>query len=131
MISLKATLEAITKALSVDYIVEQGTSGIWTYRKWNSGISECWGTQTMTMALTGGWGGLVDGYGVKGGLQYPDGLFVENPAFFLGTNSSGGGFSFEQWGDGSATKTPNITGVRPNVSTFTATICLRAIGRWK
>lgn len=27
-----------------DYIVEQGTSGIWTYRKWNSGIAECWGT---------------------------------------------------------------------------------------
>ena len=28
--------------LSVDYIVEQGTSGIWSYRKWNSGVSECW-----------------------------------------------------------------------------------------
>lgn len=26
-----------------DYIVEQGTSGIWTYRKWESGIAECWG----------------------------------------------------------------------------------------
>lgn len=25
-----------------DYIVEQGVSGIWTYRKWNSGIAECW-----------------------------------------------------------------------------------------
>ena len=25
-----------------DYIVETGTSGIWTYRKWNSGIAECW-----------------------------------------------------------------------------------------
>ena len=26
-----------------DYVVEQGTSGIWTYRKWNSGKAECWG----------------------------------------------------------------------------------------
>lgn len=26
----------------VDYVVEQGTSGIWTYRKWASGIAECW-----------------------------------------------------------------------------------------
>lgn len=25
-----------------DYIVEQGTSGDWTYRKWDSGIAECW-----------------------------------------------------------------------------------------
>lgn len=26
-----------------DFVVEQGTSGIWTYRKYNSGIAECWG----------------------------------------------------------------------------------------
>lgn len=28
----------------VDAVVEQGTSGIWTYRKWSNGIAECWGT---------------------------------------------------------------------------------------
>lgn len=32
--------------IPADYIVEQGTSGIWTYRKWNSGIAECWGRYT-------------------------------------------------------------------------------------
>ena len=26
----------------VDYIVKQGVSGIWTYRKWKSGVAECW-----------------------------------------------------------------------------------------
>lgn len=35
-------------AEQADYIVEQGTSGIWTYRKWNSGIAECWGKATVT-----------------------------------------------------------------------------------
>lgn len=25
-----------------DFVVAQGTSGIWYYRKWNSGIAECW-----------------------------------------------------------------------------------------
>lgn len=25
-----------------DFIIEQGTSGIWTYRKWNSGIYDAW-----------------------------------------------------------------------------------------
>ena len=25
-----------------DYVVEQGTKSLWTYRKWNSGIAECW-----------------------------------------------------------------------------------------
>lgn len=29
-----------------DYIVEEGTSGDWTYRKWNSGVAECWRTIT-------------------------------------------------------------------------------------
>ena len=28
-----------------DYIVAQGTSGIWTYRKWSSGILEYWGKE--------------------------------------------------------------------------------------
>lgn len=28
--------------LAADYIVEQGVSGIWTYRKWASGVAECW-----------------------------------------------------------------------------------------
>lgn len=26
----------------VDAVVEQGISGIWTYRKWKSGVAECW-----------------------------------------------------------------------------------------
>ena len=26
-----------------DFVTEQGTSGIWTYRKWKSGVAELWG----------------------------------------------------------------------------------------
>lgn len=38
-----STVEGILANLDIDdYVVEQGTSGIWTYRKWNSGIAECW-----------------------------------------------------------------------------------------
>ena len=33
-----------------DTVVAQGTSGIWTYRKWASGIAECWATQTETLS---------------------------------------------------------------------------------
>ena len=25
-----------------DYVLEQGTSGLWAYRKWASGVAECW-----------------------------------------------------------------------------------------
>ena len=36
-----------------DYVTEEGTSGNWTYRKWNSGKAECWqlfsaGSKAMT-----------------------------------------------------------------------------------
>ena len=36
--------------LIADYVVEQGTSGEWTYRKWASGIAECWGYWFATNA---------------------------------------------------------------------------------
>ena len=35
-------LPITTNAGAVDYIVEEGISGIWTYRKWNSGIYDAW-----------------------------------------------------------------------------------------
>ena len=40
--------------LGADYIVEQGTSGIWAYRKWNSGIGEYWGKE-QGFTLEDGW----------------------------------------------------------------------------
>ena len=45
--------------LGIDYVVEQGTSGEWWYRKWNSGRAECgidskqFGQQTLTQAPEG------------------------------------------------------------------------------
>lgn len=32
-----------------DYVLEQGTSGIWTYRKWASGVAECWLDSELTL----------------------------------------------------------------------------------
>ena len=40
-----------------DYIVEQGTSGVWRYRKWNSGFAECWGYHTISGTnISTAWG---------------------------------------------------------------------------
>ena len=42
------TVELSASDLSIsDYVVEQGASDIWTYRKWASGIAECWGEVTL------------------------------------------------------------------------------------
>lgn len=37
----------------IDYIVEQGSNDNWTWRKWNSGIAECWRVREYT--VTGDW----------------------------------------------------------------------------
>ena len=34
-----------------DHIIEMGSNGIWTYRKWRSGLAECWGTYVHETAL--------------------------------------------------------------------------------
>lgn len=71
------TLEELRADLGInDYIVERGTSGIWTYRKWNSGIAECWGrlTETKTNYTT------VNGFnGYYGYMYFPEGLFNAPP----------------------------------------------------
>lgn len=41
-----------------DFVISQGTSGIWTYRKWKSGIAECWCRKTVITNVTNVWGGL-------------------------------------------------------------------------
>lgn len=46
----------------IDYITEQGASGNWHYRKWNSGAAECWAAfQVASVAVTGTWGSLFYG----------------------------------------------------------------------
>lgn len=40
-----------------DYVTEEGTSGIWTYRKWKSGKKECWGTYSATISHAASWNG--------------------------------------------------------------------------
>lgn len=41
-----------------DFVVEQGTSGIWSYRKWASGKAECWGRASIDAAINIPWGNL-------------------------------------------------------------------------
>lgn len=40
--------DAVPLGLLKDYVVEQGTGGIWAYRKWNSGLAELWSSLSAT-----------------------------------------------------------------------------------
>lgn len=77
-----------------DYVVVQETSGIWTYRKWNSGIAECWTTSTINTTGTA-WANIMGGYGFSVSYNLPSGLFTSSPiANGNGRTGSGGGFVF-------------------------------------
>ena len=55
------TMSELLKDMGInDYIVEQGTSGIWTYRKWSSGVAECWAKITQTVTPGEVWAGTLN-----------------------------------------------------------------------
>lgn len=63
--------------LGADYIVSQGTTGSWTWRKWHSGIAEMWAIfEATSLAVNNAWGSVYYGtwMGVaanKAGRKYP------------------------------------------------------------
>lgn len=44
--------------VKLEYIVEQGESGGWIFRKWSSGIMECWKSMVYKTAVSNQWGDL-------------------------------------------------------------------------
>ena len=79
------TPSSIVGGVCADYVVAQGTSGIWTYRKWNSGVAECWGIYSASgVNLT------ANHYS---GFYYSSGISVNLPFTFaaapVGTYSGG------------------------------------------
>ena len=112
--------------LGADYIVEQGKSGVWTYRKWASGVAECWGQPAKSVASSGTFLG-ANAYSTNFAL--PSGLFVSvdsanaNPR--LGSNYAIPAF---------IKTTPTSVGVdalsnESGTKDFSANIFVR--GRWK
>lgn len=115
-----------------DVVVEVKTSGIWTYRKWSSGIAECWGLYSITgAAITNAWGYLFEtanNYQVN----FPSGLFIANPvANFFTPTATGGILAIETLGETTKDKTCSFFPVRATAQTLDLTVAIQAIGRWK
>ena len=112
-----------------DFIEAQGTSGVWTYRKWKSGIAECWGTPSVQ---SGAWSGSSNLYYATKSVSLPSGLFTGSPNVMLTVREAGG-----------AAVTPATT--VPSTGSFSTTfarfyggtddvlisLAAYAIGRWK
>lgn len=97
--------------VGVDYVIDQGTTGKWVWRKWASGIAEMWATfdtdklvmteQTWGSLYTASWMGIASN---KEARAYPF-AFIENP-IVSATPTVGGG---NIW---LATNTENDIGTR-------------------
>lgn len=115
---------------ATDYIVEQGTSGSWTYRKWNSGIAECWGThKNIVVQGTATYGSII--YAGYGSVYLPS-IFTEvtnvNQSCFVTTGYDWCGKVMVS-GVSSLTLYPMSGSAISTGSKFTAYIHVH--GRWK
>lgn len=94
--NLAAAINSISANQAVDYVAEQGTSGNWSYRKWNSGAAECWAEfQIGSVAVTGTWGSLFYGSiftaaAAKQKLAYPF-AFTSKPCVQAGISHTASG----------------------------------------
>ena len=128
--------EIFFKTDGADYIVEQGTSGIWTYRKWNSGIAECWGTTTSISVAMGALGDAL--YGNTSAFQpitFPF-EFIEPPTVTVSLACAGETYTTWLSRGSSSTTTTTATGTYGVYRTGSETpinvsACYHAIGRWK
>lgn len=119
-----------------DYIVEQGTNGVWKYRKWANGDAECWcflnwEGQVSTATNSGRY------YGNSFSVTFPQYLFVTVPFVFVAPQF--GAISFEvirdQWTYASKEKSGNYYICTENIFSTSPEAPFRigfeAKGKWK
>lgn len=110
-----------------DYVIEQGISDSWTYRKWNSGIAECW--EIWTGNLTHYYsGGSLQGYSCT--VTFPTNLFISTPLVNV-DGRIGNGFYLGTSIDVSAISSANIVAMSTSSGTVACTFHIHAIGKWK
>lgn len=126
------TAIANSEARQGDYVTETGTSGIWTWRKWASGIAECTGTASISLTSTD-MSSVGSEYYASTTKAYPLGLFISAPTVHVSANAGGTLFWAGQNVSSQASNTAKYTIFTPirllGSQTFNTTIT--AIGRWK
>lgn len=120
---------------AVDLVVEQGTSGIWTYRKWSSGIAECWGSVSTETSFAVWVSPIYYGSTYCPRQAFPSGLFIDTPIEHVIVNSGNGDIwlGTEASNRPTSTHTGRYYAVRAGNLTATATFLTQFydIGRWK
>lgn len=114
----------------MDFVVEQGTSGIWTYRKWYSGFAECHGYQEISgVNVDVAWYSWY--YSSEIALPSYPFAFAEMPCVTIGLQSNNSAVLDGVRG-GTATTVGSTYLYRPVQDTnVSGRIIIYAFGRWK
>ena len=71
---------------SAPYVIEEGNSGIWHYRKWSNGRTEAWASYSFISASWNAWVAPIR-YMDKT-LNFPSGLFSSTPTMVASSASN-------------------------------------------
>ena len=124
----------------IPLISESGTftsgSNTFYYRKWNDGVSECWGhiSGSVTIPSSSNFGGLYSSEEISASnITFPEGLFIDRPDVIAQLESRGAvGFLVSSLTSASATQSGSYQIVQPSYSSYpNYTICYQVKGRWK
>ena len=123
-----------------DYIESQGTTGVWTWRKWASGIAEMWAVfGAESLAIDEAWGSMYFGTWMRSDINvsarnYPF-AFVETPtvsATYMGGGSDAWLISIFSASDDPLTRAPAYALARPNTATILSPrISYYVVGKYK
>lgn len=120
--------------VKLDYIVEQGEKSGWIFRKWSSGVMECWRRLQLTTNVSTAWGNLyTSGALSAANLTYPY-AFTEVPYLNVSLMPFGAGGLIMAPGNsyGSATQTGAFEITRgSSITNASYLIAYHAVGRWK
>lgn len=113
-------------------VIEQGTSNIWTYRKFSDGISECWGQTSYSVSS---WDAFGSVYEANPGhyINYPTDLFIDVPILNVTPGVFDGAVTgIETYTGHTKLRTPTMYGIRPDSggSATRVVIQMHAIGAW-
>ena len=124
--------DAVPLGFLQDYIVEQGTKDIWTYRKWNSGIAECWGRREVEVNVSSAWGTTGFYYGTIGTINFPF-KFVEVPVVNVTAEYGDDSYSLfiATCGYSSVNYARPIMLCRNDARTVNCILIYHALGKWK
>lgn len=124
----------ITETDEVDYIVEEGGSGVhtnWYYRKWESGRLECWCRKEYSgVSITSAYG-QVKYATLAGFADYPVQFYYNPVVTVTGSVTNGNGW-IAQSNNYSTTNVGGLVVYAPaNISSASVVVNVYAFGRWK